>query len=253
MSSQPDWVAYEDCTMLRVDSGHSTAHWHDIPCSLGKHSLGTLGRAPAVDGSNWRSLDDLPITTINSYLCKMRSHKAGAFVARGFIRDCQCNGPLVSAVQVAPEKYFVCRNKEVISVVNVCDQIRDCRDGSDESGCVTCPDGSFRCTSGKCVSIGAFCDFKDDCGDSSDESQCDYIECNRTEYRCKNGQCISMAHRCDLLPDCHDSSDEQECQGQCNVNVTFQCYDGTCIPKNAVCDGHRDCPGKYHEDEQEGC
>ncbi|CAN7979977.1 unnamed protein product, partial [Ixodes pacificus] len=252
MSSQPDWVAYEDCTMLRVDSGHSTAHWHDIPCSLGKHSLGTLGRAPAVDGSNWRSLDDLPITTINSYLCKMRSHKAdndpGPPPLYRYMK------PLVSAVQVAPEKYFVCRNKEVISVVNVCDQIRDCRDGSDESGCgVTCPDGSFRCTSGKCVSIGAFCDFKDDCGDSSDESQCDYIECNRTEYRCKNGQCISMAHRCDLLPDCHDSSDEQECQGQCNVNVTFQCYDGTCIPKNAVCDGHRDCPGKYHEDEQEGC
>ncbi|GBM93610.1 hypothetical protein AVEN_202560-1 [Araneus ventricosus] len=22
--------------MLRVDSGHSTAHWHDIPCSLGR-------------------------------------------------------------------------------------------------------------------------------------------------------------------------------------------------------------------------
>lgn len=258
LSSQPDWVAYEDCTMLRVDSGHSTAHWHDIPCSLGKHSLGPLGRAAAAahEGAaavgGWRALDDLPITTISAYICKMSSHKAdNAPGPPPLYRHIKAH---TGEVKVAPEKYFVCRNKEVISVVSVCDQVHDCRDRSDESHCgVTCPDGSFRCASGKCVSIGAFCDFKDDCGDSSDESQCDYIECNRTEFRCKNGQCISMAHRCDLLPDCHDNSDEQDCLGQCNVNVTFQCYDGTCIPKNAVCDGHRDCPGKYHEDEQEGC
>lgn len=258
ISSQPDWVAYEDCTMLRVDSGHSTAHWHDIPCSLGKHSLGPLGRAAAAahEGAaavgGWRALDDLPITTISAYICKMSSHRAdNAPGPPPLYRHIKAH---TGEVKVAPEKYFVCRNKEVISVVSVCDQVHDCRDRSDESHCgVTCPDGSFRCASGKCVSIGAFCDFKDDCGDSSDESQCDYIECNRTEFRCKNGQCISMAHRCDLLPDCHDNSDEQDCLGQCNVNVTFQCYDGTCIPKNAVCDGHRDCPGKYHEDEQEGC
>ncbi|XP_072144593.1 uncharacterized protein [Dermacentor andersoni] len=251
LSSQPDWVAYEDCTMLRVDSGHSTAHWHDIPCSLGKHSLGTLNRA-AEALAGWRQMEELPITTISAYICKMSSHKAdNAPGPPPLYRHMKAH---VGEVRVAPEKYFVCRNKEVISVVNVCDGVHDCRDRSDESGCgVTCPDGSFRCASGKCVSIGAFCDFKDDCGDSSDESQCDYIECNRTEFRCKNGQCISIAHRCDLLSDCHDNSDEQDCLGQCNVNVTFQCYDGTCIPKNAVCDGHRDCPGKYHEDEQDGC
>ncbi|XP_075748630.1 uncharacterized protein LOC119172579 isoform X1 [Rhipicephalus microplus] len=248
LSSQPDWVAYEDCTMLRVDSGHSTAHWHDIPCSLGKHSLGTLNRAAA----SWRQMEELPITTISAYICKMSSHRADN--APGPPPLYRHMKAYVGEVLVAAEKYFVCRNKEVISVVNVCDGVHDCRDMSDESDCgVTCPDGSFRCASGKCVSIGAFCDFKDDCGDSSDESQCDYIECNRTEFRCKNGQCISIAHRCDLLSDCHDNSDEQDCLGQCNVNVTFQCYDGTCIPKNAVCDGHRDCPGKYHEDEQEGC
>lgn len=43
----------------------------------------------------------------------------------------------VGEVRVAPEKYFVCRNKEVISVVNVCDGVHDCRDRSDESGCGT--------------------------------------------------------------------------------------------------------------------
>lgn len=78
LSSQPDWVAYEDCTMLRVDSGHSTAHWHDIPCSLGKHSLGTLNRAAAAEAlAGWRQMEELPITTISAYICKMSSHKAG--------------------------------------------------------------------------------------------------------------------------------------------------------------------------------
>lgn len=37
--AQPDGGAFEDCTIIRVDSSHSTSNWHDIPCSLGNYNL----------------------------------------------------------------------------------------------------------------------------------------------------------------------------------------------------------------------
>lgn len=62
--------------MLRVDSGHSTAHWHDIPCSLGKLAFHNW------DGIDWG--DDDPskpgserevLSSISSYICKMQSDR----------------------------------------------------------------------------------------------------------------------------------------------------------------------------------
>lgn len=151
-------------------------------------------------------------------------------------------------------KYFVCDNYEVISVVLRCDGIAHCRDGSDESennGCnQDCLDWQFKCANGRCISIGNYCDFVDDCGDRSDESHCERHKCKSKEFRCLNGQCIPESQRCDLLPDCSDSSDEGRiCNLGCNQYSTFQCYNGICIPHYAVCDFQIDCPGKFHEDE----
>ncbi|GBM83580.1 hypothetical protein AVEN_99443-1 [Araneus ventricosus] len=75
---------------------------------------------------------------------------------------------------IAVEKYFLCRNKEIISTQFVCNLAEDCRDGSDEETCPhkECPQSSFRCHNTKCVSIAAYCDYKDDCGDLSDEFRC---------------------------------------------------------------------------------
>ncbi|GBN24312.1 hypothetical protein AVEN_175633-1, partial [Araneus ventricosus] len=36
---------------------------------------------------------------------------------------------------IAVEKYFLCRNKEIISTQFVCNLAEDCRDGSDEETC----------------------------------------------------------------------------------------------------------------------
>lgn len=151
-------------------------------------------------------------------------------------------------------RYFVCDNLEVISVVLRCDGIAHCRDGSDESnGCnQDCLDWQYKCANGRCISIGYYCDFVDDCGDGSDESRCERHRCKLNEFRCQSGQCIMATQRCDLLPDCSDSSDEGRlCTigSNCNSASTFQCYNGNCIPQYAVCDFQIDCPGKFHEDE----
>lgn len=153
-------------------------------------------------------------------------------------------------------RYFVCDNLEVISVVLRCDGVAHCRDGSDEShGCdQDCLDWQFRCANGRCISIGFYCDFVDDCGDGSDESRCERRRCKLNEFKCQSGQCISSHQRCDLIPDCSDGSDEgQSCMigSNCNPSTTFQCYNGNCIPTYAVCDFQIDCPGKFHEDEHE--
>jgi len=149
-------------------------------------------------------------------------------------------------------RYFVCDNLEVISVVLRCDGIAHCRDGSDESvGCdQDCLDWQFKCANARCISIGNYCDFVDDCGDGSDESRCERHRCKLNEFRCQSGQCIMAQQRCDLLPDCTDSSDEGRlCTIGSNCNSAFQCYNGNCIPQYAVCDFQIDCPGKFHEDE----
>lgn len=158
------------------------------------------------------------------------------------------------------EKYFVCQNMEVVSVLQRCDGIPTCRDKSDEAfGCPQlfsdrCLPFQFKCANRRCISIAYTCDFVDDCGDGSDEKHCYIRPCHSNEFRCNSGQCIPVNKRCNLLNDCKDGSDEGpvcSSKGYCNPQITFQCYYGNCIPLEAVCDRHRDCPGKFHEDEQD--
>lgn len=151
-------------------------------------------------------------------------------------------------------RYFVCDNLEVISVVFRCDGIAHCRDGSDESNDCDedCLDWQFKCANGRCISFGSYCNFVDDCGDNSDESRCERLRCKLNEFRCSNGQCIMAQQQCDLLTDCSDASDERRCGAfgsNCSSASTFRCYSGNCIPHYAVCDFQIDCPGKFNEDE----
>lgn len=183
-AAQPDGGAYEDCTVMRVDAAHSTANWHDIPCSLGKRIQVTNTTVIAAD-------------VINGYVCKM---DASSYVLSTAIRS-----PLYENIvhedkerilqKADDDRYFVCKNLEVISIVFRCDgeyapiltkfrltQIHDiyclinignrslgipnCRDGTDELyGCsplgYDCLESQFRCANGRCVSIGAYCDFID--------------------------------------------------------------------------------------------
>lgn len=57
--------------MLRVDSGHSTAHWHDIPCSLGKLAFHNWDGIDWGDDGGEREV----LSSISSYICKMQSDR----------------------------------------------------------------------------------------------------------------------------------------------------------------------------------
>ncbi|GBM93608.1 Low-density lipoprotein receptor-related protein 4 [Araneus ventricosus] len=123
---------------------------------------------------------------------------------------------LDSAALEMKHKYFMCNNSELISLLLVCNQENDCRDGSDEKNCSTgtCKEFNFKCYNNECVSMATYCDYKEDCDDGSDEVLCNFRPCSSGEFRCKNGQCIPQEQRCDLLFNCHDKSDESLCKGK---------------------------------------
>lgn len=63
---------------------------------------------------------------------------------------------------------FQCNNHRCISKSNVCDQVDNCRDGSDELNCSskqnrTCEDNYFRCANGYCIPKMWRCDGHNDC------------------------------------------------------------------------------------------
>ncbi|KAG9511198.1 hypothetical protein GZH46_00237, partial [Fragariocoptes setiger] len=275
MPAQPDGGAYEDCTIIRYNSLSHTSNWHDVPCSLGKHFHLTLNSS--YQSKSWDYVD--------SYICKTEAMPTTSGVTSAASVTGDMRKPLFSTTSAAYEllwshhrelttnkstnnrsfsnklaldddRYFVCDNLEVISVVLRCDGVYDCRDHSDElNGCHQdeCLDWQFQCANGRCINIGYYCDFVEHCSDGSDENACEHRQCNaKSEFRCQSGQCIPSSQRCDLLTDCSDASDEGRlCNigSNCNNRTTFQCYYGNCIPNYAVCDSQTDCPGKFHEDE----
>ncbi|CAL1283053.1 unnamed protein product [Larinioides sclopetarius] len=259
LRSQPDGGAYQDCTMVRVDSGHSTAHWHDIPCSLGRLAFNNFTGLNFGPNNHSKVHDDNEVmSSVSHYICKMKGSRTLSKVTTTLYLPELIGGNssiLDSSALEMKHKYFVCDNSELVSILLVCNEDNDCSDGSDERNCSTseCKEFNFECYDHQCISMALYCDHKKDCDDGSDEILCNFPSCSPGEYRCKNGECIPQEQRCDLLFNCHDKSDEDNCRGFCNLNSSFQCYDGTCIPGYTLCDGHTDCPGKYHEDEQFNC
>lgn len=220
-----------------------------IPSIQGSHLISHLA------GSGTTTSNGSPIKTIQStltYIHNQTGSTSNDTISLDYIG--QRNRAYLASI-LDDNRYFVCDNLEVISVVLRCDGIAHCRDGSDESyGCdQDCLEWQFKCGNGRCISIGSYCNFVDDCGDGSDESRCERHRCKiRDEFKCNSGQCIMASQKCDLVPDCSDSSDEGRlCTigSNCNSASTFQCYNGNCIPQYAVCDFQIDCPGKFHEDE----
>ncbi|KAI8129275.1 Very low-density lipoprotein receptor [Lucilia cuprina] len=139
----------------------------------------------------------------------------------------------------------------------MCDQSKDCSDGSDEASCnETCRSDEFTCGNGRCIQKRWMCDHDDDCGDGSDEKNCAKVPCDAHEFTCTNGACIHKKWKCDGDPDCYDGSDELNCRNVTETHTPclaheYQCKDRiTCLHPSWLCDGECDCPGCDDEVDQ---
>jgi len=108
-----------------------------------------------------------------------------------------------------------------------------------------CSTEEFHCSSGECITKEYRCDSDEDCKDKSDENGCLEFECPRDSFVCGDGSCIPYKFKCDSEIDCKDGLDEAEITCTSHVceelHNTFQCYNGACVDKRFVCDGDLDC------------
>lgn len=113
----------------------------------------------------------------------------------------------------------------------VCDEERDCEDGSDEADCPapTCNPKMFQCNNSICIPKLWACDADPDCPDGSDEwpQNCGGLSglkaaspCTPQEFHCGSGECIHAQWRCDGGFDCQDRSDEDHCGTFGSLHVT---------------------------------
>ncbi|KAM6032546.1 LOW QUALITY PROTEIN: SCO-spondin-like [Chlamydotis macqueenii] len=172
-----------------------------------------------------------------------------------------------------------CPDGACVGEAAICDGVRDCRDGWDESpaGCAAtlpapapanasaagmgrvgraprgdaplaapaCGPSAVACSSGECVARGWLCDGEADCADGSDELGC-AGGCEPGRFPCADGaRCVPYAHLCDGVPHCRDRSDESA--DRCGSTAVppcpglFACDDGVCLNVSSVCDGAADC------------
>ena len=91
-----------------------------------------------------------------------------------------------------------------------CDGYVDCRNHSDEVGCVECGMGSVLCKQDqKCVREEGLCDGVDDCSDGSDEDGC--VKCDAARSVCTSDGCYTPLQRCDGVIHCYNGADEEGC------------------------------------------
>ncbi|KAG8233631.1 hypothetical protein J437_LFUL001042 [Ladona fulva] len=169
-----------------------------------------------------------------------------AFPLIGSVMDFQTalmnrmNQNYVVTVRTCGSTDFRCNGTgRCIPLTWVCDEEKDCLDGSDENSDRNC-------------SV-YYCDGDADCEDRSDEEEgCIPSECHSTEFLCKNNHCIPAPWVCNGFDDCGDGSDENKdhCtnSSEC-ADGMFRCKNKLCINNTLTCDGENDC-GDFSDERQ---
>jgi hypothetical protein len=111
-----------------------------------------------------------------------------------------------------PDTVYTCDGGVTcISQGEICNDIFDCADGTDEIECGSaCTDAEFTCDDGLCIPLGWLCDGESDCDFGEDESGelCGAVDCGFDELPCRDGSCIPDDFVCDGEADCNDGADE---------------------------------------------
>lgn len=99
-----------------------------------------------------------------------------------------------------------CGGSVCISSQQICDNVTDCPDNSDENACQfsldhLCSSEEFLCRKEiSCLPLAFQCDGNADCMDRSDELDCVNITCREEQFKCATGeQCILKVRRCVLV------------------------------------------------------
>lgn len=110
--------------------------------------------------------------------------------------------------------FFSCRNNEILKYESVCNEYRDCFDGSDEGDICHCNSTDLINCVGTfgCIFKNNVCDGKVNCANGYDELDCASEGEHCPGFRCQNGLCLgSIQMICDGVNNCGDNSDEDTC------------------------------------------
>jgi hypothetical protein len=117
-----------------------------------------------------------------------------------------------------------------------CDELVDCKDGSDELDCDMTTMNTFACGDGmQLIDATWLCDGIPDCENGNDESHC--------AFRCRDGSSIDANTVCNGKRECPEGEDEESCDAfGGDLPPVFACGDGTLlVPFSALCDGEAQC------------
>lgn len=108
---------------MRFDFGHSTANWHDIPCSLGSHTQVVKSANVWLNNSVFSDL-------VNSYICKLDALTEiiePKFVQTPMYKSLKVVSKETVYKSVNKQRNFICSNLEVISFLQKCDGVAQCK------------------------------------------------------------------------------------------------------------------------------
>jgi len=122
-------------------------------------------------------------------------------------------GASIALLQECDERCaFRCEDGALIAVAQICDDVPNCADESDERGCAV-----YTCTDGTTLNGEHRCDGITRCPDRSDEEDCplncdDAYPPSACPYeQCADGSMLRAGGRCNGWPQCEDGSDEVGC------------------------------------------
>ncbi|XP_015717847.1 transmembrane protease serine 6 isoform X2 [Coturnix japonica] len=140
---------------------------------------------------------------------------SSADIAITFTSQISLTGPGVQAAYSLYNQSDPCPREFLCSVnglcVPACDGIKDCPNGLDERN--LCP-AKFQCQEDStCIEFSRVCNQQRDCVNGSDEEHCNEgVPCGPFTHRCDDGTCVKKPNPlCDATVDCKDMSDEKYC------------------------------------------